>query len=197
MKIYALHGFLGRPADWQSVLPEAVHVDLFKPPIKSFEVWAAEFNSQVEPGSLLVGYSLGGRLALHALAQNPALWKGGVIVSANPGLDVEEREARLKHDLSWAKKFLNDPWEKLMAEWNSQPVFAGRPPVFERREEEFDRGVLAMVLEKWSLGRQEKVVPAVPLLWITGETAGTGHRVPWEAKSLFQQQVKQFIGEIL
>lgn len=211
MSIYALHGFLGRPSDWQESLPQAIAVDLFQAPIKSFEEWAKQFNDSVPEGSLLVGYSLGGRLALHALQENPIKWKGAVIISAHPGLPVADRPQRVIHDKKWAKRFLNDPWEKVMNDWNSQPVFSGHQ--IERREEEFDRAILSSVLEQWSLGKQTELDVSslpMPLLWITGEkehkkcpifanprskvwiAPGAGHRVPWESGE-FREQLQDFL----
>lgn len=213
MKIYTLHGFLGRPSDWN--LPDAV--DLFQRPIVPFDEWAQQFNASALPGSVVIGYSLGGRLAMHALIQNPTHWKAAVIISAHPGLKEEERAERIASDQRWAKRFLNDPWEKLMTDWNKQPVFAGQS--LPRKESDFDRTVLCQVLEKWSLGRQAQLLPAInalplPIFWITGEldphaarglklahpqskqwvAPGAGHRVPWE--SGFQEQITQFLGEI-
>lgn len=215
MKLYALHGFLGRPSDWQEILPDAVGVDLIPAP---FDKWAKQFNDTVEEGSVLVGYSLGGRLAMHALIQNPKLWKGAVIISAKTGMK-EGQEPRLANDRKWAKRFLNDPWDQLMHDWNSQPVFAADKVEMKRREEDYDRLALSVSLEQWSLGKQaylEMRELPMPIFWITGEkdpkaergltfahpkskewaAPGIGHRVPWECPTLFQQQLHQFLGEI-
>lgn len=222
-EIYALHGFLGLPSDWQRHLPKAHSVNLFQAPINTLKGWADQFNSGVAKESILVGYSLGGRLALHALIQDPKKWKAAVLISANPGVkDPEARAERLKQDQKWAKRFLNDPWEKLMQEWNNQAVFAGGGAVPVRLEGDYSRLVLSQVLEKWSLGSQDYLPPLInalpmPLLWITGEkdpkaASGfafahpkskelripqAGHRVPWDNEVLFQQQLHQFLGEWL
>lgn len=216
--IYALHGFLGKPSDWQKSLPNAAAVDLFRGPVKNFEEWAKQFNASVLSESFIVGYSLGGRLALHALIQNPKVWKGAVIISANPGLANEsDRQQRIIHDRKWAKRFLNDPWEKLMDDWNNQTVFSSDKRI-ERKESDFDRAILSAVMEEWSLGKQRYLPPLisalpVPILWITGERDPkaarglafahpksreltiplAGHRVPWDN---FQEQFQQFLGEI-
>jgi 2-succinyl-6-hydroxy-2,4-cyclohexadiene-1-carboxylate synthase len=61
----------------------------------------------------------------------------------------------MQADLQWSRKFLSDPWEPLMQEWNAQPVFRFdrvRPP---RKENEFSRVLLSKALEHWSLGTQD------------------------------------------
>jgi len=65
------------------------------------EVFASEVVAQ-DPEPYLVGYSMGGRLALHSLIAQPKLWKGATIISAHPGLSTEEeRVARRRKDAEW------------------------------------------------------------------------------------------------
>jgi 2-succinyl-6-hydroxy-2,4-cyclohexadiene-1-carboxylate synthase len=155
-----------------------------------------------------VGYSLGGRLALHALLAPGAAWHAAVIVSAHPGLDADEARARrLAEDEHWARRFARDPWEPLLADWNARPVFGGQAPPSDRFEEAYDRPALAAALRHWSLGAQESLLDRLAgvrrrVLWIAGQhdapyvalgaaavralprgelrvAPATGHRVPW------------------
>jgi len=145
--IYALHGFLGLPSDWETwrkkLVPSDsrfISIDLWNDPILncslSFSDWTKAFINQVKlqihgvnshPCKIsLWGYSMGGRLALSALTQAPELFHHAMILSANPGLDDQlERVNRLQKDLEWAEKFLSQdlPWSLLMEEWDQQPVF--------------------------------------------------------------------------
>lgn len=206
--IVALHGFLGRPSDWNGILPdEALKPDLFSP----------DFG--IPEGEILIGYSLGGRLALQNLHKYN--YKAAVIISSHPGLDSEEEmKARREHDEKWAKRFESDPWDILMKDWNGQGVFSGHE--VQRKEEDYDRKGLADALRKWSLGSQKKVDLAafdLPILWMTGEkdskfnalsktialthrqskiitVPGSGHRVPWEQPADFQWHLNKFLGEI-
>src|ERR1041385_616117 len=67
---------------------------------------------------VLVGYSMGGRLALQALIEGAAFDRA-VIVSA--GLNLEEgREERRERDEAWAMRFESDEWENVMRDWNAQ-----------------------------------------------------------------------------
>lgn len=74
----------------------------------------------------LVGYSLGGRVALDYLfnIDNPNL-KGMILEGANIGLNSKtECQARLQNDLNWANRFSNEPIENVLKDWYQQPVFA-------------------------------------------------------------------------
>lgn len=223
--IYALHGFLGKPTDWDILSCPHQAIDLFKElPIQSFWRWAKTFNEklpQKREKRILVGYSLGGRLALHALLQNESLWDGGIIISAHPGLVAEEeKKVRLLHDDLWAKRFEKDSWSTLIQDWENQSVFAHDQRVFQRREEQFSRTSLAATLREWSLGNQENLLPKIagfskPLLWVAGEldskyvhlakkvvfqhplskvwiAPNAGHRVPWQKNKSFFEEINQF-----
>lgn len=219
-RLYALHGFLGRPQDWNIVEAEGaidavVRCDVLKiaPPSEhvGLSQWAAHFNRSLPQNKrrILMGYSLGGRLGLHALLDNPALWDGAVLISTHPGLkNMSERTKRLDDDFIWARHFEAEPWETLLTSWNSRGVFAKRPSPFIRQELHYSRDDLADMLRYWSLGHQEDLSTQIaqlpmPILWIVGEedqaynrhaasvslrhpksqvwvVPGAGHRVPWE-----------------
>lgn len=74
----------------------------------------------------LVGYSLGGRIALDyaAYAQDPFL-RGVILEGANIGLKTEqERLQRWQNDQKWANRFSTEPIERVLNDWYQQPVFA-------------------------------------------------------------------------
>lgn len=165
--VIALHGFLGRPDDFTPI----PGVDLFAENPLPFWDWAHRFN-QHHSGTL-VGYSMGGRLALHALIENPTNWERAAIISAHPGLNATERTQRLQLDAAWAEKFRNGCWEEVLAEWNDQPVFAYDQPIVPS-EKEFNRTLLADAMLTWSLGNQEdlrKAIASLPMQidWYVGE----------------------------
>lgn len=226
MIIYALHGFLGRPSDWQ--FEKNITVDLFnQEPIVPFEPWADRFNAVAYKQSngrkrILLGYSLGGRLALHALINKPNAWSGAIIVSAHLGLDdAEAQKRRYEQDLEWAKRFETEKWEKLMTSWNNQKVFQGDSFAFNRQEDDFSREKLSQALRLWSLGLQKNLKKCVeeleiPLLFVAGENderikkqytslllkhlhskvlivPNAGHRVPWQCPCVFHDAVCQYM----
>jgi 2-succinyl-6-hydroxy-2,4-cyclohexadiene-1-carboxylate synthase len=189
--LFCLHGFLGQPTDYQWVLKavreqnvsiESITPDYLAIPeissSKELSKWGGAFNKWVlqQPSShqrVLVGYSQGGRLALHALKHDPDLWAGAILISANPGLAKAERAMRLANDERWAQLFLTESFEWLLGEWNKQAVFAGSINEPERFEKDYDRRQLSECLFRWSSGHQEDFRPFLktlqkPVLWVTG-----------------------------
>ena len=184
--IEALHGNAGLPEDLLPLLHatgreyRAWHLWRWleeNPGAASFDGISASLNAAA--GSrprVLLGYSLGARLALHALTQQPDTWDAAILISAHPGLtDEKERAARLVQDQSWAARFLHEPWSDVIAAWNAQPVLAGEPVSQDHQQQlETSRREVAIGFDAWSLARQpdlRPLLPAVPcpVLWITGE----------------------------
>lgn len=192
--IVAIHGFLGLPADW-SPIPlgtDFVAINLWddlralapKNGDDAFGAWSESFLDSIramEKKPVLLGYSLGGRLALHALLRAPDLFAAGIIVSAHPGLqDEQARQERLAHDERWAQRFLDDQWERVLRDWNAQRSLMSPPPdlaresiPLRRNEHDFDRALLARALRGWSLARQVDLRPAIcecsiPLKFVSG-----------------------------
>lgn len=196
--IACLHGFLGRPADWDFLRP-------------SFDVAAPDLfaGEPIPAADVLVGYSMGGRLALHALLVSPvilrriaadrldaAIAEGSafehteqhientaglavprprklVLISTSLGIEDEaQRAARRAVDDAWARRFESDAWSSVMHDWNAQPVFGGCDAV--REERDFDRAALARALRDWSPGLLPPVASRIheldiPTLVIAGE----------------------------
>jgi 2-succinyl-6-hydroxy-2,4-cyclohexadiene-1-carboxylate synthase len=181
-------GFLGLPSDFGFLLPVR--------------------------GEVLLGYSMGGRLALQLLESGAAAASAAVIVSA--GLNAPD-EARRARDEEWARRFESEEWTSLMRDWNAQPVFGGH--VVHRREEDYDRRELARQLREWSPAvlpppRLEAI--ETPVLWVAGERDAkyveigrqaverlphaelwicpdAGHRVPWEQPERFIERLRAFL----
>lgn len=74
----------------------------------------------------LLGYSQGGRVALHVALAHPELVSLLVIVSASPGLsDPEERAARAQVEEERAQALLSDGVDSFLDHWSSLPMFDG------------------------------------------------------------------------
>src|SRR5919197_3706729 len=91
-------GFMQRGDAWRAVaelLPERYPSALLDHREHSFEGRLQEIAASGS-GPVLVGYSLGGRLALRAALRDPARYAGLVLVGATAGID--ERSARAEAD---------------------------------------------------------------------------------------------------
>jgi 2-succinyl-6-hydroxy-2,4-cyclohexadiene-1-carboxylate synthase len=206
--IVALHGFLGQPSDWDFLRDD-------------FEVRAPNLfrDEQISDGDTLLGYSMGGRLALHALLAG-AKFSRAVIVSAGLGIEGEgARAERRAADDRWARRFERDEWRDIVRDWNAQPLFAGNE--LPREERDFDRAALAKALRGWSPAMLPPLASRLhelqlPILFVAGErdakyvaeteraaglvsgaelwiAPGAAHRVPWESPRAFAERLHAFI----
>lgn len=171
-KIIALHGFLGRPNDFKGLnISGIIAPNLFLLPICPLKTWAQRFIQMHPPQSIIIGYSLGGRLALHCLVNHESHYRAAIIIAAHPGLkSSRERIERVKNDDVWAKKFLSDPWTDLMNDWNTQSTLKSSA-IISRNERDFCRVALAKSLSHFSLGKQDNLAPFInqltlPILWL-------------------------------
>lgn len=127
----------------------------------------------------LVGYSMGGRLALYLAIHYPKRFPKAVIESGSPGLKTEiERSTRLQRDFSLAKQ-IETNFEKFLSEWYEQPLFQSfkQHPQFEqifRQRLRNDPIELAKSLRLMSIGMQPSLWDALPrhqnlILLLVGE----------------------------
>src|SRR5690242_4307915 len=75
--------------------------------------------------SHLVGYSMGGRLALRVAARNPERLLSVVTIGAHAGLEPEAREGRRLGDEALAERIEKDGVPAFVDYWGSLPLFAG------------------------------------------------------------------------
>jgi 2-succinyl-6-hydroxy-2,4-cyclohexadiene-1-carboxylate synthase len=93
----------------------------------SFDACTAYVRALAPERFTLAGYSMGGRIALHAAFQlRPERL---VLIGAGPGLqDREERAQRRAADDALAERIEAIGVEAFVEEWGAQPLFAGQPP---------------------------------------------------------------------
>ncbi len=179
-----LHGFLGSAEDWQATrnaftrwpqlyldLPghgasEALSTQGFDEFFTQLTFTLAELNIT---RYWLIGYSLGGRLAMYTACQRPAGLQGIIIEGGNPGLrDSQERLLRIESDQSWAMRFTAEPLEKVLDAWYRQPVFASLSDTARRQLIQVRAGnqpaALGSVLGNFSLGLQPWLGDALAVL---------------------------------
>lgn len=169
-----LHGFSGDCREWQRVgekLSDYPRLYLDLPGhggSRRFGVTGFEEMSTLLTRTLLsynilnfwlIGYSLGGRIAMFHACQQPEGLLGVMVEGGHPGLqDAEARLKRLASDRSWARRFRTEPLGKVFADWYQQPVFASltdaqRDALITLRSQN-NGAALAMMLEATSLAVQ-------------------------------------------
>jgi len=133
-----LHGFLGNADDWSSIarglscpslaidLPG--HGDSKGAKGDWFEETSDALDRLMDVERIerarVVGYSLGGRVAMHFALKFPDRIEKLVVESSNPGIEISaERAARRVSDDIWVEKILHD-WPSMLSEWYNQPVFS-------------------------------------------------------------------------
>jgi len=140
MKILALHGFLGQGADFGPLQRATVRAgwsgewitpnlfdDLSPRDFESFASAASTvFEKYVEVmrPQVLLGYSMGGRLALQVWRKRPNFLQRLVLFSTHLGLtDPSELLERRRQDADWARRFETENLQLVLKDWNAQKVF--------------------------------------------------------------------------
>ena len=172
-------GFMQRGDAWRPVaelLPERYPSRMLDHAEHSFEGRMREILSS--SASVLIGYSLGGRLALRAALRSPSSFTAVVVVGATAGIEegpmrVQRAEADEKL-ASWIEVM---PIEDIVALWERQPLFADQSDLLvdEQRPGRLshDPRSLALLLRTAGQGTLEPVwhelrTLDVPLLAIAG-----------------------------
>jgi 2-succinyl-6-hydroxy-2,4-cyclohexadiene-1-carboxylate synthase len=158
-------GFMQRGDAWRPVaelLPERYPSALLDHREHSFEGRLAEIADAAAEGSVLVGYSLGGRLALRAVLRDPGRYAGLVTVGATAGIDDPAlRSSRAEADDRLAAWMEAAPIEDVVSIWERQPLFADQPEglIEEQRPGRMshDPASLAMLLRTAGQGVLEPV----------------------------------------
>jgi 2-succinyl-6-hydroxy-2,4-cyclohexadiene-1-carboxylate synthase len=86
-----------------------------------------EIRTHADRGSALAGYSMGGRLALHAALRDPDRYGAIVLIGTTAGIeDSAERERRRQADEELAAWIETQTIEDVVSRWERQPVFASQ-----------------------------------------------------------------------
>jgi 2-succinyl-6-hydroxy-2,4-cyclohexadiene-1-carboxylate synthase len=203
--LVCLHGFLGEGSDWT----EFADVFLARAPQWQVALIDLPGHSDEENGwicptvhefsqsmrdlveaegwgtAAIAGYSLGGRLGLHASLSFPANFPAFVGISTMAGIEDEaERARRVDSDSALASRLrLVADFPGFLREWWHQPVFAsparlgGDVENFVISRQRRDPVRMAACLETWSSGRMPPQWSALPeysgrVLLLSGEADG-------------------------
>ncbi|OEL19228.1 Protein PHYLLO, chloroplastic [Dichanthelium oligosanthes] len=204
--VLLLHGFLGTSDDWVpmmkalSPIARVIAVDLpghgesqmlqhhvenseqFPVTVQSVADLLLKLICQITDGEVVVvGYSMGARIALHMALNQVHQIRGAVIISGSPGLrDEESRRRRIAIDKSRAKFLMSCGLECFLETWYSAKIWASlrEHPKFNSlvrtRSKPKNIKALAKVLADSSVGRQKSLWEDLkhlkrPILIVAGE----------------------------
>ena len=136
-----LHGFLGSADDWLSVqqaFPDWPMLSIDLPGhggsrsqrVSGFDALCEQLSATLRHHQIrkywLIGYSMGGRVAMYYACRAALPGLCGLVVEAgHPGLsDERERQARLAHERRWIARFRDVPLTTTLEAWYRQPLFA-------------------------------------------------------------------------
>ena len=190
-----LHGFLGSHQEWEPLSsafqawPQLLidlpgHGGSADIRVEDFAALDNLLSSTLDHYDIhhywLVGYSLGGRVAMyHATRGQASGLQGMVVEGSHPGLSDETgRKARQQGDADWARRFRDEDLTGVLNDWYQQPVFntlslSQRKALVLSRSQNSSEG-LATMLCATSLSRQPDLLPelkqlAVPFYYLCGE----------------------------
>ena len=139
-ELVLLHGFTQTGRSWQPVLHAlAARYRAIAPDLPghggfaerrpaSFAACDAYVRVLADQPITLAGYSMGGRIALHAALSLGPRMRRLVLVGASPGIaDAAERAARAAEDAALADRIEAIGLEAFVREWGAQPLFDGMP----------------------------------------------------------------------
>ena len=186
-RLVLVHGFTQTRSSWTTIAHQLGH--------DGFEVVtadapghgeAADLRVDLPAGAILlgdagqratyVGYSMGGRLALHLAIARPDIVERLVLVSSTAGIDdVDERAIRRLEDESRATDIERRGVAAFIDEWLAAPLFANLPADATQRTARLENtaGGLASSLRLAGTGAQESLWPrlrslTMPVLLVAG-----------------------------
>jgi len=165
-----LHGFLGAKEDWEAMLSyfeKHFFCLAFDLPGHGSTPYTEEILSALKKEisnfvtkPILIGYSMGGRIALQLQEFSAAI----IALSAHSGLSSKKaKEQRRKNDEIWYEKLLTLPFDAFLLEWYAQPIFCTlihRPSLLElilKRRMKQNPQNLARVMRQMSLADQPHI----------------------------------------
>jgi 2-succinyl-6-hydroxy-2,4-cyclohexadiene-1-carboxylate synthase len=193
--VVLLHGFLGSPGDFEGVRQFLPDCKVYCPDIPGHGDFKIDENDSSDTlltklaadilehaggrKIILVGYSMGGRLAMWISRRIKGHLSAMVLISASPGIiDFEQRQQRCAGDSNLSADLKNGVLKTFLENWYQQPLFAPLLKVHSlidliSKRINADPIQLAMALEKLGVGQQPDFWPLLtarkfPLLYLAG-----------------------------
>lgn len=141
-----LHGFTGSSESWSDYVMTfarrflLIRIDLLGHGMSDAPASATRYSMEASAEDIaaligqvtslpvhLMGYSMGGRLALYLAVTRPELVKSLILESASPGLKTEEeRRERRERDFQLARSIEQDGIPSFVQRWERLPLFASQ-----------------------------------------------------------------------
>jgi 2-succinyl-6-hydroxy-2,4-cyclohexadiene-1-carboxylate synthase len=196
-----LHGFTGSAQSWRPLLPTlSLHFQVITPDIlghgrspippspadyqmaKVAATLITLLDQHTRQPAHLLGYSMGGRLALYLAIHYPHRFRSLILESASPGLKTEaERESRRQRDNALADRIERDGIEAFVDFWETLPLWASQeqlpaPTRARLRQQRLQNNPIGLAnsLRGMGTGVQPSLWPhlaevTTPVLLLTGE----------------------------
>ncbi|MGF1720281.1 2-succinyl-6-hydroxy-2,4-cyclohexadiene-1-carboxylate synthase [Vibrio kyushuensis] len=214
-----LHGLLGSGSDWQpciDLLKQYACITLDLPGHgQSTSMTCYDFDdccamisntldSLLPPNQpvILIGYSMGGRVTMHGVANQHFLslnLQSLIIEGGNFGLQNQnDKQVRLVSDTHWANRFIHEPIEQVLIDWYQQGVFSSlnheqRQILVLKRSANLGSSVANMLLAT-SLAKQDHLLKAIkeqktPVHYVCGERDNKFSQIARESGLSFNQVI--------
>lgn len=119
--IHVFHGFLGSAADFHFIQ---------RPNLKIHNLYTMEKHPEINSDDILIGYSMGGRIALDLAHRVHYQLKKMVLINSHPGLQTNsEKEDRIKFEEKVLDYLKTKPRDEFLNWWNSLPLFSSDIPI--------------------------------------------------------------------
>lgn len=217
-----LHGFLGTGADFDILADHwANHPMLLAPDLPGFgkspslesDPTTQQLCKSLLPlfescttRPVLLGYSMGARLALQCALAYPSLLAGLVIIGGTPGIEMEsEREARRASDTEWINILKSQSLSSFLLKWKQQSVIrsqANIAPVYyeamQNRRKQLEPEVLCNYLSAFGTGSMPDIWNRIheiklPTLLLTGEHDTKFTNIAQKMRPLLPQAIHSII----
>jgi 2-succinyl-6-hydroxy-2,4-cyclohexadiene-1-carboxylate synthase len=163
--IHVFHGFLGSPDDFSFLakIPNVVLHDTYE---ESLE------NISLNMDDVLIGYSMGGRIAMELADRHKFNIKKLVVINSHPGIPDEDKNERGIWEESVLTRFRTLSANDFLKYWNSLPLFEADQPLEGISLDKYLKS--AKIFETYRLSRQKYLLPKLTLnrdkvFWIAGE----------------------------
>ena len=161
--IHIFHGFLGSPEDFSFLKREDV---IFH------DLYEMSHLPQVSQDDVLIGYSMGARIAMEIAHLNKFRIKKLIIINSHPGLETDDEKVnRRSFELTVLEKIRTMSKDEFLSYWNALPLFSHDAPLENLSEERYKRS--AELFDRFALSKQNNFLPEIAenkekVLWIVG-----------------------------